>query len=66
MNVIEKGTFTHKHVNTQGTLASAYLSTQDTLTRDHVSTQGTFACAHVFSTPGTQFSRVTKKPVNSL
>ena len=42
----------------QGTLAREHISTQGTLARDHVSTQGTLAREHVFSTQGTQFSRL--------
>ena len=37
-----------------------HVSTQVTLAREHVSTQGTLAREHVFSTQGTQFTRLEK------
>ena len=50
-----QGTLAPEHVSTQGTLAREHVSTQDTLTREHLST---LAREHVFSTRGTQFSRL--------
>ena len=63
---IKTSTLAREHVSTQGKLACEYvstqdtwaLSTQDTLACQHISTQGTLAFEHVFSTQGTQFSRV--------
>ena len=65
------GTRAHEHMSTRGTLGREHMSTQSTLSGDHVSTQGTLAreqvstqCTlsreHVFSTQGTQFSRLKK------
>ena len=47
-----------RHVSTQGTLAREHVTTKSTLAREHVRTQGTLAREHVFSTKGTQFSRL--------
>ena len=47
-----------RHVSTQDTLVREHISTQSTLARENVSTQGTLAREHVFSTQGTQFSRL--------
>ena len=45
-------------VSAQGTLVLEHLNTQGTLARERVSTQDTLAREHVFSTGGTQFSRL--------
>ena len=39
-------------------LAREHVSMQGTLAREHLSTQGTLTREHVFSTQGTQFSRL--------
>ena len=57
-----QGTLARKHActlerenaSTQGTLAREHVSTQGTLTREHISLRR----EHVFSTQGTQFSRL--------
>ena len=54
-----RGTLTRKHVSTQSTSAREHISMQGTLAHEHVNTQGTLARKHVFSTFGTQFSRLT-------
>ena len=57
-------TLAREHVNTQSTLVREHVSTQGTLAREHVNTQGTLAREHVFSTQGTQFSRLAQPEVN--
>ena len=49
----------------QGTLARQHVSTQVTLTREYVGTEDTLASEHVFSTQGTQFSRLGRRRLNS-
>ena len=55
---IKTSTSARKHVSRQGTLAREYVCTRGTLASEQVSTQGTLAREHVFSTQGTQFSRL--------
>ena len=56
--VSTQGMLAHEHVSTQGTMRREHVSTQDTLGTEQASTQGTLAREHVFSTQGTQFSRL--------
>ena len=64
-HVSMQGTLAHEHVSTQGTLARQHVSTQVTLTREYVGTEDTLASKHVFSTQGTQFSRLGRRRLNS-
>ena len=61
---IKNSSLVCEHVSTQGTLARGHVSTQGTLVRIHVSMQSTLAREHVFSTQGTQFSRLAQPEVN--
>ena len=63
--VSTQGTLAHEHVSTQGTLARQHVSTKVTLTGEYVGTEDTLASEHVFSTQGTQFSRLGKRRLNS-
>ena len=53
-----QGTLTGEHISTEGTQAREHISTQGTLARKHVNKESTLAREHVFSTQGTQFSRL--------
>ena len=71
-HVSTQGVWARGHVSTQNTLAREQLSTQELLACEHIGTQGmlarehettqdTLAREHIFSTQGTQFSRLVKK-----
>ena len=64
-HVDKQDTLACQQVSTQGTLARQHVSTQVTLTRKYVGTENTLASEHVFSTQGTQFSRLGKRRLNS-
>ena len=65
-HVKTQGTLAREHISTQGTLIRGYVSTLNTLARKYVSTQGTLICGHVFSTQGTQFSRLNLNNMDSF
>ena len=60
-HVSTQDTLTREHVSTKGRFRREHVSMQGTLAREHESTQDTLAREHVFSTLGTQVSRLKNK-----